>query len=204
MKQRSGLTFVELMIAMGLMAAIVLAVGIFTDNGFKLWRATRQKVDIEDKVRNALLQMTKEIRELKPADTGAFAIESATNQQFVFFANVDTDIGTERVRYFYQNETIKRGVINPTGSPATYPAASEIVTTVVDHVLLVGDVFDYYDQNYTGTQNPLTFPVDPKNIHLIAIHFQIDVDPVHSPGPTDVQTQITPRNLKDYAPANTN
>lgn len=204
MLKRNGYTLIELLVAISLLAAIVLAVGVFTDNGFKLWRATRQKVAIEDKVRNALIQMTREIRELKQADTGAFAIESATNQQFVFFANTDADQATERVRYFYQNNSIQRGVIEPVGSPATYPAANEVVTTVVNQVILVGDVFNYFDQNYTGTQNPLTFPVDTKNIHLISIHFQIDVDPANSPGPTDVQTQVTPRNLKDYAPANTN
>lgn len=204
MKPRKGLTLIELLIAISLMGAIFLALAVFTDNGFKLWRVTRQKVENEEKVRNALLQLTREVRELRSADNGAFAIESATNQQFVFFANVDSDLGTERLRYFFSNGAIYRGVIDPVGSPATYPTANEQITTIVDHVLLVGDVFDFYDQNYTGTQNPLAFPVDPNAIHLVAIHFQIDVDPTTSPTPTDVQTQVTPRNLKNYAPANTN
>lgn len=185
---------------MTLLATIVTAVAVFTNNGFRLWRATRAQIEEQEKVRTAMQQITREIREMKLADNGAFPIESATQQSLIFFANVDADAATERVRIFYQSSQLQRGVIQPTGSPATYPSGNEVVTTITNAVYLIGDLFAYYDQNYTGSEASLTFPIAVQNVHLIEVHFEVDSNPTEAPDATEIRTQITARNLKEYAP----
>lgn len=200
MIKRSGFTLAELIVSMTLLATIVTAVAVFTNNGFRLWRATRAQIEEQEKVRTAMQQITREIREMKLADNGAFPIESATQQSLIFFANVDADAATERIRIFYQSNQLQRGVIQPTGSPATYPSGSEVVTTITNAVYLVGDLFAYYDQNYTGSEAALTFPIAVQNVHLVEVHFEVDSNPSEAPDATEIRTQITARNLKEYAP----
>jgi type II secretory pathway pseudopilin PulG len=201
MKNPRGFTYLELSIAMLLLGMIVVVMGAFANSGFRLWRATRTQLAEQEKVRNAMQRITKEIREMKISDNGSFPVESASQQSIVFFANVDSDTDSERVRVFYQSNQIKRGVIEPTGSPATYPAGNETVTTIADYVYLSGNLFNYYDQNYTGSEAPLAFPVNTQDVHLIEIHFQVDMSPNQAPNPADFQTQVTARNLKEYAPS---
>jgi len=198
--QQQGYTILELMFAIALMAVIVSAIAAFTNSGFRMWQATRQQVDNQEKARVALRTIAREIRELKTADTGSFAIEAATATSLTFFANADADTGTERIRYFVENNELKRGVIEPTGTPVSYPSGNEVVTSQLSDVYPSGDVFSYFDQNYTGSEAPLSLPVDVQDIHLIQIHFVVDADPNTPPDGIDILTQIAPRNLKEYAP----
>jgi len=135
---------------------------------------------------------------MSPSSLGSYPIEIAADNTLVFFTDINDDGLKERVRYFVQGTTLKKGVISPTGSPLAYVSANETFTELV-HNLRNGStpVFTYYDTNYNGTTSPLTQPVDISFIRLIKVNMIVDVDPNRSPVPVTVTTQISVRNLKD-------
>lgn len=196
-----GYTLTELIVAIALIGVVTVLVGNFFMNNLTLWKMAREQEEAQFKARTALRTVTSEIREMQDAENGAFAIASAGATEFIFFADVDSDPDVERVRYFHNANELQRGVIDPTGSPATYPLMSEIINTEVTDVYLSGDLFSYYDELYTGSEPALATPFDTGDVHLIKIYFLVDTNPGEIPEAMEITTEVTPRNLKQYAPA---
>lgn len=195
-----GLTLVELIVAIGISGLVGVVLVAFVSSTFNLWRLTREQQDLQFKTRIALRSITTEIREMQDASNGSFAIATANPNEFIFYSNVDQDDDIERVRYFFESNALKRGLIEPSGSPALYPSGSETISIIVSDVYLSGDMFSYYDETYTGVEDPLSSPFDNTDVHLVKISFSIDNDPINPPGANEITTEITPRNLKQYAP----
>ncbi|MFA5030792.1 MAG: type II secretion system protein [Patescibacteria group bacterium] len=200
MKLRSGFTFMEIIITIALVGVLMVAVANFASSSFHVWRLIRVQAETYEQTRRSLRTIVKEIREAQTADNGAYAIAGAQAESITFYANIDDDTSQERIRYYYENNQIMLGVVNPVGSPATYPDANEVVTSIAKDVYPDGDIFTYYDESYTGVEAALTDPITPTRVHLIRIHFLIDSDPNTVPDAVDVTTEVTPRNLKEYAP----
>ncbi len=59
----------------------------------------QQSLAIEE-ARKGIETMVKEIREARQGDDGSFPIEKAGDKEFIFYADIDKDGKTERVRYF--------------------------------------------------------------------------------------------------------
>ena len=55
----------------------------------------------------------------------------------------------------------------------------------------------FISSNYDGITDPLPSPIDTLNVRLIKINLIIDHDPVKSPPPFLMTTQVSIRNLKD-------
>jgi len=112
---------------------------------------------------------------------------------------VDSDGVKDRVRYFLSGSTIKRGVLAPSGSPLAYVDANEELTILISGFVSSSTLplFQYYGATYTGASPPLSLPVDTSSVRLIKITVIIDTDPVHSPAPIIVTSQVNLRNLKD-------
>jgi len=68
--------------------------------------ATRWKQGLSlNEVQRGIKVLEDDIRGVRPADSGAYAVVSADKSSFVFYADVDNDRITERVHYYLQ----KRG-----------------------------------------------------------------------------------------------
>lgn len=199
MRIQKGFTFIEVMITIGLLGVVFVGVGTYVSSSLETWRIVKEQADIQNEIRKTMQTIQGSIREMKSSDNGSFAIETATATEFVYYANIDTDEDIERVRLFLENEQLQHGVIEPTGNPATYPSNTEVVSNIADFVLQDGNIFSYFDENYTGVEDPLIFPVTATDIHLIQIHFLIDKDTSAVPPPADMIFQVTPRNLKVYS-----
>jgi len=200
MKHREGFTFMEIIVATALIGVLMVAVANFASSSFRVWRLIREQAETYEQTRRSLRSMVKEIREAQTANNGAYAIASAQAESITFYANIDEDASQERIRYYYENNQIMLGVVDPVGNPATYPSANEVVSSIAKDVYLDGDIFTYYDELYTGSEAPLTEPITPTSVHLIRIHFLVDSDPNNVPEAVDITTEVTPRNLKEYAP----
>ena len=142
-----------------------------------------------------------ELRSAAPAETGAFPILTAATNTLTFYSDIDDDGVVERVRYFLSGTKIQKGVIEPTGEPYTYVAGNEtVIDQVRDVVTSATNIFEYYDGSYTGTASstaPLPSPVSTSMVRMIKIVLGVDHDANRPPGPVEVTTQVSIRNLKD-------
>ncbi len=129
--------------------------------------------------------MVKEIRTAHNGDNGSYVIESATPTSFIFYSDIDADGKTERVRYYLNGTSLMKGIIKPTGSPITYPSASEQIRVVSDGVQNgATPVFSYYDKNWpTDTiNNPIVSPVNASKVRVVKIYLRINTianDSIH-------------------------
>lgn len=195
---KSGFSIIEVLVSMFILTLIGLAVYTFSKDVFSLNRIILGGLTAQDEARRALKTISAEIRTASPSSLGAYALVQTATSSFSFYSNIDEDSFKERVRYFIDGTTFKKGVIKPSGSPLTYNPANEIVTELIHNVAASAtSTFSYYDESYDGTTQPLAEPIDITAVRLVKITVVIDKDPQQPPGPITLTTQISMRNLKD-------
>lgn len=196
--ESKGFTLIELLISMGIIVIVGLVVYAFQKDVFFLNRNILGNLTSQNEARRTLKSMSAEIRTTSPSSLGAYAISSASGSSFVFYSNIDDDSFKERVRYFLDGTILKRGVLKPSGDPLTYNLANEVVTELIhDVVNNTVAVFNYYDANYDGTTQALVEPINTSAVRLVKITVLIDKYPQTLPGPINLTTQVSMRNLKD-------
>jgi len=193
--KKNGFTIVEIVTSVFIMGIIAIAISALFVWGWRTWQYSNDQARTINAYRKAYDQTVKEIREMQTASNGAYNIENATASEFIFYANTDTDDERERVRLTLSGNDLIKGIIQPTGSPAAYPSGSETATVIAQYIRN-NNIFSYYDQNFTGTENPLTFPVSAGSVRLVRFFLSIDLDANRPPAAFDLSTNIALRNLK--------
>lgn len=145
-----------------------------------------------------------DLRRASQAANGDYPVESADANNVVFYADTDSNGTVERVHYYLENGTIKKGVREPsTGSiPVTYAAGDATVTTVATAIVNTASdpVFEYYNQDYPAdtTNNPLSTPAAVQDVRLIKVRLYMNIDPLQAPDYINLQSFAELRNLNDY------
>jgi len=197
-KLNSGFSIIEVLVVIFILSLIGVAVATFQKDVFSFNTILSSSLAAQDEARRALRIITAEVRPLSPSSVGAYPIAEADPTSFIFYNDIDSDQLKERVRYFLDGKTLKKGVIKPSGNPLTYNPANEIISEIVHDVANGATaIFNYYDTNYDGTTPPLTEPVNLLAVRLVKVTIVIDKDPNRSPGPITLTTQVSMRNLKD-------
>ena len=193
--RKNGFTIVEIITSTFIMGIIAIAISALFVWGWRTWQYSNDQARAINAFRKAYDQTVKEIREMQTASNGAYNIESATAAELIFYANTDSDDERERVRLTLTGNNLIKGIIQPVGSPAAYPQGSE-TTSVIAQYIRNSNIFSYYDQNFTGMENPLSFPVTVSSVRLIRLLLSIDTDLNRPPGAFELSTNIALRNLK--------
>ncbi len=179
-----------------LVAIFVFATGIITVSLVVLYLYRNQAFSIQlsqaiEEAKRGLEIMQKELREARTGEDGSYPIIKAGDFEIIFHANVDQDPKVERVRYFLEGNTLKKGVINPTCCPPRYLNSEEQVSIVSSYVVNVPPIFTYFD----ALGNELPLPSRLKDTVRIRVLLVINVDPQRPPKDYELQTEITLRNL---------
>lgn len=155
-------------------ASVVLVVSNFSNNIAGLNTLVSSELQVKSSISQSLQVMSEEIQSATISSNGAYPIDTALTSTFSFYSDIYKNGAAEHVRYFYATSTIYKGVIVPTGTPARYPTSSEVVTNLVDNVIIPSSspLFVYYNSSYTGTQQPLAYPIGIANIRLVGISFE--------------------------------
>ncbi len=197
-KKIKGFTLLETVISIAIFSLVIGLVSLFARDIFYYGSIFSGGLSAYDESKKVLQPIASEIRSSSPSSLGSYPIETATDNSFIFFADINSDGLKERIRYFLSGTTFKKGVITPTGNPLLYIVNNEVITDVVHNIKNNGTpIFNYYNTSYNGNTASLAQPVMVIEIRLIRITLIIDTDPNRSPVPVTVSTQINLRNLKD-------
>lgn len=191
-----GFTFIEVVIVIAIFAVIFMVIASFGQNTSLLSNLINKSLQIEQDLRQTFQILVTEIRSMGTSGLGAYTIESAATSSFIFFSDIDEDGVFERVRYFAGTSTLQKGVIEPVGNPLVYVTSSEAVKTVVNYLLIATSTFEYYDANYTGSEAPLSTPIDVTKIRIVKVTVTADVNPGAAPKPVTFTNTISVRNLR--------
>ncbi|MBI4652917.1 type II secretion system protein [Candidatus Kuenenbacteria bacterium] len=199
LQANNGFTFIEVTVAIGIFAIIMVILMDFIVQNYKSWQETSQIVEAQQNASGAIQIMIKELRNIAEAsETGSFPLESAQNQSVVFYSDCNSDSRIERIRYFLDNREFKKGTIIPSGNPIEYNPANEVITAIAKYISNGNDpIFYYYDENYNGTGSSLTNPVDVTKAKLIKVLLKVNVDPYRPPSDFILESYVNLRNLKE-------
>jgi len=187
LKARPGFSLLEILIVVMIATSIVLVVSNLNGNVSLLNGLVSSELQSKSDVNQTMQIITAEIQSAAPSANGSYPIDAASTSSFAFYADINRDGGVEHIRYFIASSSIYKGVIEPTGTPATYPTSTELVTDIIDKVVIPSStpLFSYYDASYTGTQSPMSSPVIIQNIRLVQVAFLLQ--------PSQTSTAVMPQ-----------
>jgi len=190
-----GFTLLEIAVVVAIFIALSIVGADFVISGLKANIFGYEQDAAVSNARKAINVINQEIREAAQSDRGDYLLDTVATNTLTFFSNIDTDVNAEKIRYFLDGTSLKKGVIHPTGTPLEYQSANEVVTKVADYINNQSlAAFTYFDTNNNQITNPTTYK---KNIRLIHITLKINVTPNRAPIDYIVDTDVQIRNLKD-------
>ena len=193
------MTLIELLVALGIFMLVSAALSSILTVAFQARTIIWEQLSTQKEGRQIVQDFTNELRSVTASSIGAYVLETAQNNQIVFYSNIDSDSWRERIRYFLDDDILKKGVTKPSGTPLGYATSTDEVITEMIHDVINGTttpVFYYYDEDYIGSENPMTLPVTLTAVRVVGIKLILEENPRMSPAPLEIETKAQIRNLK--------
>lgn len=191
-----GFTLIELTVVIAIIAILTTLISMIISRSLASYRFNQQAIKMQDSAARAM-------RDFENKTRGAEQILVAENDNLSFYAYVagDERPAPSKIRYYFEDGYLKRGIIPPFGSGPTYsyPAGDELITTQASG-LISDAIFNYYsDQNYNYSDDQttlLSFPINIPSVKMIRISLMVDFDTTKPPEAANETTLINLRNLK--------
>lgn len=198
MYKQSGFTMLEVVISLGIFSIIIVVISllittIFTQNSLS---ESRSSIDTQSLV--MLRNFAAELRAAQTAHDGSYPIARADDDEVMVFTDLRGDNTVERVRYFIENTTLKRGELAPSGQPLGYDPGNEVVHTLVENIVPAPPYFIYYGGSFDGVSStdPLIQPITPTDVTVVEIDVRVDPK-VLQQDPRVLNTRVMIRSLKN-------
>jgi len=197
-KNKQGFTLIELLVALGIFALIAMAASWILIYGLRHNSIIWDQLQTQSDGRKVLQAVVDDVRKAEQSSLGGYPLITVDDNEISFYANIDDDSLREKVRFWLDDTTVKRGVIKPAGNPLSYSQTEDVVEIAHDVVNIsqTTPMFLYYDESYTGTEAALAQPVTITDIRTIRVQLELEKDPLASPVPLLVESLVSVRNLK--------
>lgn len=199
-KNKKGFTLIETLIAFSIVVLVMGAALEIFKNTLKTNDVFYSSLNSQEEIRKTFKLMSSDIRSASQSSLGAYAIDLAATSSFSYYSDIDGDNLKEKIRYFLSDKSLKEGIIKPTGNPLSYISENEKIHTLINNVKnsSTTPIFEYYDGNYSGAEEPLSHPLNITDIRLIKIFVQTNKSSnPNQDSISEFTTQVTIRNLKD-------
>ncbi len=197
-KNKRGMTMLEVAVVLGILGIISVGASTLLMRGLRSNDVIWEQLTTQSEGRSVLHHIINDVRKAEESSVGSFPIVTATDNELTVYSNIDSDSLRERVRYWLDGTTLKRGIIKPAGNPLSY-TQTEAVDAIARNVVNIDQgipLFTYFDESYTGTQAALETPVTLTDIHVIQIQLELEKDADKTPVPLHLESMFHLRNLK--------
>lgn len=166
----SGLTFIELIIGASLLSIVI--AGAFSVQYLtnQQYRESSALIESRSSASRALSIISDDVREARKLSETEPAVVLGDRNELTIYANIDSDVDLEKVRYLVGNGALQRGVSQPVlGSPGIFGA--ETVRTISESVVNDNSrsLFRYFgDKDTELTSLPLS-SADRAKVRIIRI-----------------------------------
>lgn len=195
-----GFTLVETIVATFLFIGLVGAVSSFAIFFFKNFSFSYEEQQSINLIQGAVTRISRDIREARTGNQGAWPIISPGDNEFIFYSDVTNDGRTDRVRYFLDGNLLKRGVVEPTQVPVDYPLSQEKITVIASHIDLGGKpLFTYYNGQYPSnmTNNPLPAQLRLLSTRLVTVYLRSNISGNTTTQAYEASASVQIRSMKD-------
>jgi len=188
------MTMLETVVYISLFTLVMLAVTGSVQFFYRSNTYTVQQASAVTSVERGIERMIRVLREIAYASNGAYPVVSFGPNDFIFYADVDTDPFAEKVHYYLSGNLLTQGIVDASGDPPVYTGA-EVVSTVSEYVRNTEQsvpVFTYYDKNGL----PITDYAKVAEVRFVTISVVVDVDTNRTPAAVTLRSSAALRNLK--------
>jgi len=196
-KYSSGMTLVEVVVAIGLYTVLTLAITTAVTALYRYNAYTIEQANEIDNARRGMTQWNRDVKEMTTAEDGTFPIAVIAEHHLGYYSDTDQDDNVEYIEYILSTTTLIKYTYNPSGTPATYdltsPDSTQILSEYVQNINQATSTFFFFDNS--GNQLSSTSPL--VNVRYIKAQIIVNIDPLRSPGEFMLRSSIAPRNLKD-------
>ncbi|MBI2009579.1 MAG: hypothetical protein HYS86_00220 [Candidatus Chisholmbacteria bacterium] len=195
-----GFTYLELLVGLGIVLTVI---AFLVGMQVMLQQSYRFSFNLSattDQANSVAADMVRALRGALPSETGAYPLEVLDDQQIVFYSDVDADGRTERVRFFLEGVELKRGIIEPTDFPVSYPTENETVKVLSDYVQNGAQPLFYYYNGAWPTDavnNPLNVESRLSDTRFVQLFMTLNVDPTRPESNFNLSPYVQLRNLKE-------
>lgn len=194
---KRGATLIEVLLSISIFSVVIFFFTSMITYNLRSYNRASTRSLAGEQVRNIVKSVSQSIREMQPSAAGAYPLVSAETDSIIFYANSDADAGIERIRYAISGGKIIEGVVQPTGTPSTYPVNTEEVRTIATNILDDGQpYFTYYTNTFTGTEAAMVEPIDVNQVRLVRVRTLIGTSNTDT-SQEDLSFYVHLRNLKD-------
>lgn len=205
-KKNSGLSLVEMIIAIGIFVIGMAAFTMLFTRGWKSNTFIMEEGQASLAASRGVDTLVGELRRVRQGDNGSYPVESADDNDLVVYMDIDHDDATERVHYFLDetNKKVKRGVAEPiAGNPITYPSGDSTISDVISYVANSSSepIFYYYGTGYPASPDAIAVPVSAgqlQDIRLVRVKLLVNLKPGSAPDNIVFESFAELRNINNY------
>ncbi len=204
-KKLKGLTLVEMLVAIFIMALGMIGFSLLFSSSWKSNKFILETGMAAVQVNRASTQIINNLRKVRQADNGDYPIQSGDDFDIQVYLDIDNDGVTERVHYWLDtvNDRLMLGIREPSSAVPPIYAAGDGTTRVVANYIVnesTQPVFYYYNENYPGdtVNNPIATPIAIEDARLVRVLLRINIDPIKAPNNVNVESFVDLRNLESY------
>jgi len=187
------MTFIEVLVWISVFTLAMLAIVSTLLSFYKTNTYTIEQADAVTFAQRGLEQIVRTIREGAYSSQGAFPIVSIAANDFVFYADIDSDALIERVHYYISGTNLMRGILEPTGDPPDYTGA-ETASVIAEHVRNVAQgisLFHYYDELGSEITNYTNWTA----VRFVKVDLAVNVNEAALPNQFTLSSSAAIRNL---------
>ncbi len=195
-KLSAGFSMMEAIVVISVFSIIMVALVSITIYFYRVNAYSIEQAFAVNSARKGIEIMVEDIREATYSDEGAYPIIEVDAYSLTMYSDIDHDLNIERIRFFIEEDTFKRGTLKSSGDPLTYNPVNEVigvVSTDVRNIDQTTSIFRYYDD--TGGEI-LNYDLNITNIAFIKVNLIVNINPNKLPNEFMLQSSATLRNLK--------
>ncbi|MDP2629148.1 MAG: type II secretion system protein [Candidatus Harrisonbacteria bacterium] len=198
MEKEKGITLLEIIIAMGLVVGITAVLTAFIADLSDYNLRFANTLTGQQNAQQALQVMMPEIRSATQSNIGNYPIEEASTSTLIFYTDTNQNGFFERVRYFLEGDVLKKGVIEPSGSPLIYDTNDEVLRDIVPNIRNgSSSLFSYFSNTATSSESAaLTQPVDVQDVSMVKVLLIFEQGSEQHPNVVGIESQTTVRNIR--------
>ena len=189
-----GMTLVETVVWVAVTLSAMLAIVTSVQYFYRTNNYAVEQAAAVSSAQRGIESMVKTMREASYSSNGAYPVIAISTSSVAFYADIDTDPFIERLRFYLDGDSLKRGMIDPSGDPPVY-TNPETISSISDSVRNIDQgvtTFRYYDVN----GNLMTDLNDISALRFIEVTVVVNINPFRLPNQFTLRSTAALRNLR--------
>jgi prepilin-type N-terminal cleavage/methylation domain-containing protein len=189
-----GMTLVELLVAIAIIGIVLPSLYMGIQSLYETHSYTLSRALALSKTTGVLKDIVRDIRASVYSEDGELPLDLIATSSLTLYADTDFDGRVEKVRYFLDNTTLRKGVVEPS-STSSYDG-TEVVFEMANNIVNTANNVDLF-RYYTATGTEVFNQADILDVKRVDVYLEAEQRFGVKSGGVSLRSSASVRNLKD-------